>query len=98
MYSIDVIIEKKEKWTFKSMLIERKVKYIEWFIEFNSENSIISFEIESEECLGEVCNFLKERSPTSRLVMPNGSSIKPTKKSVRDIYSEFISKIHSKER
>ncbi len=98
MYSIDVIIEKKEKWTFKNLLSKRKVKYIEWFIEFDSENSIISFEIESEECLGDVCDFLKEKSPRSRLILPNGTSVKPSKKSVKEIYSEFMSKIHYKEK
>ncbi len=98
MYSIDVIIEKKEKWTFKDMLIKKRVKYIEWFVEFDSDNSIISFEIESEECFGDVCNFLKEKSPRSRLILPNGTNIKPAKKSAKEIYAEFISKINSKEK
>ncbi len=98
MYSIDVIIEKKEKWVFKDMLLEKKIKYIEWFVEFHSENSIISFEVESEECFGEVCDFLKKKSPHSRIILPNGNNIKPSGNDIRKIYSEIVSQIHSKEK
>lgn len=98
MYEIDVIIEKKEKWTFKEMLVEKKLKYIEWFIEFDSESCIISFDINNEKNLNEICSFLKEKSPRSRIVFRDGNSVKPAKENIKDIYSIFLSKTDTKEK
>ncbi len=93
MYSIDVIIKKKEKWVFKDALLKRHLKYMEWLVEFNSENSIISLEVDDKEDFREIFDFLREQSPLSRIVLPNGSNIQPSKKDFEEIYSDFLSKI-----
>lgn len=93
MYSVDVIIKKKEKWLFKDILLKRHMKYMEWLVEFNSESSIISLEISNKEAFEVIFDFLKKQSPRSRIVLPNGNNIQPSKKDFEEIYSDFISKI-----
>ncbi len=91
MYSIDVVISKKERWIFKTMLSEKKLKFMEWFVEFDIENSIISFEVDDMDNFKDIFNFLKAKSPTSRLILPNGSNVKPSKKEFQDV-EDFLSK------
>ncbi len=93
MYPIDVIIEKKKKWTFKELLISRNLNYIEWFVEFDLESSIISCEVKNKEHLQEIFEFLKSESPRSRIVLPNGSSIKPSKEEFENVHSRILKKI-----
>jgi hypothetical protein len=97
MYTIDVIIEKKSRWSFKSILSKKNLNYMEWFIEFDSKSCIISFDIDNSENLKEIFYFLKDKSPKSRLVLPNGSSINPSKHDFEDIEHSVLSKIFSKE-
>ncbi len=93
MYSIDVIIEKKKKWSFKELLSQRNLNYIEWFVEFKTENSIISFEVKEQEHLQEIYEFLKSESPRSRIILPNGSNIKPAKESFDHLCSKLLKKV-----
>ncbi len=97
MYTMDVIIEKKARWSFKNVLTEKNLKYMEWFIEFDSKSCIISFDIDNKDTLKDILHFLKKESPKSRLVLPNGSNINPAKQKFEDIESAIFEKIFSKE-
>ena len=90
MYSIDIIISKKERWKFKDLLFEKHIKYAEWFMEFDIDNSIISIEIESGNPLEELILFLEERAPNSRVILPNGSNFRITTKDINKIKQYFI--------
>ena len=90
MYSIDIIISKKERWQFKDLLFEKQIKYAEWFMEFDIESSIISIEIESGNPLEELMLFLEERAPASRLILPNGSNFRMTTSGINKIKQYFI--------
>ncbi len=97
MYSIDIIIEKKHRWNFKELLTNRNLDYIEWFVEFSSERSIISCDVHTREHVTEIVRFLKDNSPGSRLVLPNGSNINPAKEEFDRIVELILKKI-SRER
>ncbi len=90
MYSIDIIISKKERWQFKDLLFEKQIKYAEWFMEFDIESSIISIEIESGNPLEELMLFLEKRAPASRVVLPNGSNFRMTTSGINKIKQYFI--------
>ncbi len=97
MYEIDVIIAKKERWIFKEVLTKRNLQYIEWFVEFDSKSCIISFEVDTKENLKEVFDFLKNNSPKSRLILPNGSNIQPSREDFEEIRTAILSKLNIKE-
>ncbi len=97
MYTIDVIIEKKERWRFKEILLQKNLQYMEWFIEFDSKSCIISFDIDKKDDFKDIFEFLKDKSPKSRLVFPNGSNVKPSRQEFEEIESDILSKIPFKE-
>lgn len=96
MYSIDIIISKKKRWKFKDLLFEKQIKYAEWFMEFDIDNSIISIEIENGNSLEELMLFLQEKAPSSRVVLPNGSNFRIATKSINKIKQYFINLYNKK--
>ncbi|WP_022670214.1 hypothetical protein [Hippea alviniae] len=94
---IDIITDRKKRWTIKEMLSKEGIEIKEWFVEFTNEKSILSFEVEKEEkeILKSLFEFLKQDETGSRIILPNGRRVNPTKEEFEHFYQlvcEYIVK------
>ena len=89
---IDVIIDRKNRWTIKEKLSESGIQIKEWFIEFSGKNTIVSFEVDDEdtEKLKDIFELLKNSS-SSRIILPDGKRINPLKEEFENFFKEVCS-------
>ena len=86
---IDVIIDRNNRWTIKEKLSESGIRIKERFIEFSSNNTIVSFEVDDEdtEKLKDIFELLKNSS-SSRIILPDGKRINPLKEEFESFFKE----------
>ncbi|WP_035588414.1 hypothetical protein [Hippea jasoniae] len=91
---IDVIIDRKNRWTIKEKLSESGIQIKEWFIEFSSNNTIVSFEVDDgdTEKLKDIFELLKNSS-SSRIILPDGKRINPLKEEFESFFKEVCNYI-----
>jgi len=94
---IDIITDRKKRWTIKEMLSREGIQIREWFVEFTNEKSILSFEVEKEEkdILKNLFELLRQDETGSRIILPNGRRVNPTREEFERFYQlvcEYIVK------